>query len=96
MLIELGRTGEAMEHLQRALIVCRDNGMPYGEGMTLASLGDGLRDLGQMDEARASWREALGILAGLGAPETEQVRKRLGGDEGDGRGSCTTAPAGSG
>jgi DNA-binding SARP family transcriptional activator/tetratricopeptide (TPR) repeat protein len=96
VLIELGRTGEAMEHLQRALIVCRDNGMPYGEGMTLASLGDGLRDLGQMDEARASWREALGILAGLGAPETEQVRKRLGGDEGDGRGSCTTAPAGSG
>jgi DNA-binding SARP family transcriptional activator/tetratricopeptide (TPR) repeat protein len=82
VLIELGRTGEAMEHLQRALIVCQDNGMPYGVGMTLASLGDGLRDLGKMDEARANWREALGILAGIGAPEAEQVRKRLSSGEG--------------
>jgi tetratricopeptide (TPR) repeat protein len=77
VLIELGRTGEAMEHLDRTLILCRDNGMPYGEGMTLASLGDGLRALGKMGEAQARWRQALDVLAGLGAPEAEEVRERL-------------------
>ena len=62
-----------MEYLKQALEISTSNGMRYGEGMTLASLGDGRLALGQPDQARDAWQRAHPLLASLGAPEAPWV-----------------------
>ena len=77
VLIELGRVAEGMEYLEEALVISTSNGMRYGEGMTLASLGDGLLALGRPDRAQDVWQRAHSLLVSLGAPEAPSVLAKI-------------------
>lgn len=71
-----GQATQAALHAEQALAI----GCVGGEWMranVLALLGKSLARLGQLDRARACWREALAIHEESGAPEAAQVRKLL-------------------
>lgn len=76
LLITMGRPSEAMDYLQRALKICQDSNLSYGEGMTLASLGDCYQATGKRADALAAWQRAYDILSDLGVPEASEVRDR--------------------
>ncbi|MEU5002199.1 BTAD domain-containing putative transcriptional regulator [Streptomyces sp. NPDC021622] len=68
--------GQAAQHAEQALAI----GCVGGEWMranVLTLLGESLVGLGQLDRARACWREALSIHEEAGAPEAAQVRNLL-------------------
>jgi DNA-binding SARP family transcriptional activator len=77
LLITMERVDDAMDYLHRSLKICQDNNVGYGEGLTLASLGDGYLALGKPADAQAAWRRAHDILAEIGATEAAAVRERL-------------------
>jgi hypothetical protein len=77
VLIELGRVAEGMSYLEEVLVMAASNGMRYGEGMTLASLGDGLLALGQPGRARDLWLRAHLLLVSLGASEAPSVLAKI-------------------
>jgi len=77
LLITMERVDDAMDYLYRSLRICQDNNVGYGEGLTLASLGDGYLALGKPADAHAAWRQAYDILAEIGATEASAVRERL-------------------
>ena len=77
VLIELGRVAEGMEYLEEALVISTSNGMRYGEGMTLASLGDGPLALGQPGQARDVWQRAHLLLVSLCASEAPSVLAKI-------------------
>lgn len=77
LLISMGRPRDAMDYLQRALKICQDSDLSYGEGVTLASLGDGYQALGKHADARAAWRRAYEIFSELGVPEASAAADRL-------------------
>lgn len=77
VLLGLGRVDEGMRHLEHVLELCRQHNMRYGEGMTLATLGDGHRSLGKLADARQAWQLAYDILSELGDSEASSVRDRL-------------------
>jgi hypothetical protein len=58
------RVDDAMDYLYRSLEICQGNNVGYGEGLTLASLGDGYLAQGKPADAHAAWRRAHDILAG--------------------------------
>lgn len=70
------RPAKAAQHAEQALAV----GCIGGDRMranVLTALGESLDALGQVDRARACWREALSLYEQAGAPEAEGVRARL-------------------
>ena len=71
------RVDDAMDYLYRSLKICQDNNIGYGEGLTLASLGDGYLALGKPADAHSAWQRAHDILAEIGATEAQAVRERL-------------------
>jgi tetratricopeptide (TPR) repeat protein len=71
------RVDDAMDYLYRSLKICQDNNVGYGEGLTLASLGDGYLAQGKAADAHAAWRRAQDILTEIGATEASAVRERL-------------------
>jgi tetratricopeptide (TPR) repeat protein len=77
LLITMERVDDAMDYLHRSLKICQDNNIGYGQGLTLASLGDGYLALGKPADAHAAWRQAHDILAEIGATEAPAVRERL-------------------
>jgi tetratricopeptide (TPR) repeat protein len=77
LLITMERVDDAMDYLYRSLRICQDNNVGYGEGLTLASLGDGYLALGKPADAHVAWRQAYDILAEIGATEASAVRERL-------------------
>ena len=77
LLITMERVDDAMDYLYRSLKICQDNNVGYGEGLALASLGDGYLALGKAADAHAAWRRAHDILAEIGATEAPAVRDRL-------------------
>ena len=77
LLVTMERVDDAMDYLDRSLKICRDNNVGYGEGLALASLGDGYLALGKPADAHAAWRRAHDILAEIGATEASAVRDRL-------------------
>ena len=77
LLITMERVDDAMDYLYRSLKICQDNNVGYGEGLTLASLGDGYLAQGKAADAHAAWRRAQDILTEIGATEASAVRERL-------------------
>ena len=78
----MGRLVEAEEHLRAALEIARESGYRYGEGHRLASLGECLRDKGDVDQARRCLQEAIAILEEVKSPEVEEARALLAALEG--------------
>jgi tetratricopeptide (TPR) repeat protein len=73
----LGRFEEAIDHCDLAVALYREVGDRYLEAVAIDLLGLALRDSGDMDQARACWRQALKIFMDLGVPEVNEVRARL-------------------
>ncbi|MEU7279114.1 BTAD domain-containing putative transcriptional regulator [Streptomyces sp. NPDC045431] len=70
------RAAQAAQHAEQALAIgCM--GGDRTRGNVLTTLGKALDSLGQMDRARACWREALALHEQSGAPEAEEVRDLL-------------------
>ncbi|MFI6089205.1 AfsR/SARP family transcriptional regulator [Streptomyces sp. NPDC051218] len=70
------QSAQAAQHAEQALSI----GCVGGEWMranVLTLLGRSLDNLGQLDRARACWREALAIHEDSGAPEADEVRRLL-------------------
>jgi tetratricopeptide (TPR) repeat protein len=77
LLITMERVDDAMGYLYRSLKICQDNKVGYGEGLTLASLGDGYLALGKPADPHAAWRRAHDILAEIGRTAAERARARV-------------------
>lgn len=58
---ELGRHGEALDHLRQALAIFRATGDLYNEAMTLDSLGNAHVGMGHYDEGLDLLRDALAL-----------------------------------
>ncbi|GAA0640139.1 transcriptional regulator AfsR [Streptomyces thermocarboxydovorans] len=74
--VTVSRFANAAQHAEQALAV----GFIGGDRMranVLSTLGESLDALGQVDRARACWKEALSLYEATGAAEAEQVRARL-------------------
>ncbi|MEV4514202.1 tetratricopeptide repeat protein [Dactylosporangium sp. NPDC049525] len=69
---------EAITSYREALDRCRHLGDRHGEAMILGHLGDAHRAAGAVDEARAAWQRAAGLLDDLHLPDDlEQIHARL-------------------
>ncbi|MER6530060.1 BTAD domain-containing putative transcriptional regulator [Streptomyces sp. NPDC001508] len=70
------RLAQAAQHAEQALALgCIGGDRMRGNVLTL--LGRVLSELGQVDRARACWREALNLYEQCGAPEADTVRPLL-------------------
>ncbi|TGA95318.1 BTAD domain-containing putative transcriptional regulator [Streptomyces sp. MZ04] len=70
------RSAQAAQHAEQAL----STGCVGGDWMranVLTLLGRSLHNIGQIDRARACWREALAIHESTGAPEADEVRRLI-------------------
>lgn len=74
---EQRRFGEAIDCEQQALTIAREVGDRWSEGRALELLGVALVHTQGSEAARGCWQEALRIFAALGAPQAEDVRRRL-------------------
>ncbi|MGW0814239.1 AfsR/SARP family transcriptional regulator [Streptomyces viridiviolaceus] len=74
--IAVHRPAPAAQHAEQALAFgCIGGDQMRGNVLTL--LGRALTDLGQVDRAKACWREALNLYEANGAPEADGVRALL-------------------
>jgi tetratricopeptide (TPR) repeat protein len=74
----LNHFDEAITSFREALDRCRDLGDRHVEAMILGHLGDAHRAAGAIDEARAAWQRAAGLLDELHLPDDlEQIHARL-------------------
>ncbi|GAA2997834.1 tetratricopeptide repeat protein [Actinokineospora diospyrosa] len=67
-----GNHTEAVDHYQRALTLYRSLGDTYDIGPILDKLGDPYLALGETDQARTVWREALALYENQGRTEDAQ------------------------
>lgn len=72
------RPSQAAAHAEQALGFIGISGGEWRRGSILTVLGRALNAVGQPDRARACWQEALRILEGRDAAESETVRGLLG------------------
>ena len=75
--MKLGRLREALEHQEESLKLYRELGDSYGQAEALRDLGDVLLANGNLQEAQASWQEALHLCEAMRIPETEEIRDRI-------------------
>lgn len=75
----LGRFDEAERCYRRSLELIRVLGDRWGEATTLDHLGDLHLAAGRREEARSAWQPALKILRELGAPNADEVARKLAG-----------------
>lgn len=73
----LGELDDAQCCYRRAIEACSAEGDTAQAALSSMRLGDALRDRGDHQEARATWREALAVLEAARRPEAEMVRERL-------------------
>jgi tetratricopeptide (TPR) repeat protein len=66
----LGEFREALDHFQRAELLCRDSDA-LQESILLINAGTALGRLGRIDEAMASYRQGLELSRAAGVPEAE-------------------------
>ncbi|GAA3603175.1 BTAD domain-containing putative transcriptional regulator [Microlunatus ginsengisoli] len=74
---KLGRHDRAIDCYQHAIRLFRDIGDRYYEAEVLTRLGDIHHTDGSAEPARASWAQALVILADLDHPDTDRLRERI-------------------
>ena len=72
-----GQPGTALACLRESLAIFQELGMPRGQAESLRALGETLRALDRLEEARAHWREALAILQHLHTPDADEIRALL-------------------
>ncbi|MEU4242512.1 helix-turn-helix domain-containing protein [Actinoplanes sp. NPDC026619] len=73
-----GDPGAAATAYEQALILLRRSGDLMQQAEVLEHLGDAHAAAGREPEARVAWDGALSILDGLGHPDAERLRGRLG------------------
>ncbi|PWI45924.1 BTAD domain-containing putative transcriptional regulator [Streptomyces sp. ICBB 8177] len=76
--VATGRHRQAASLADQALALVNDNAGENRKAGILTALGKALNGIGQVDRARACWRDALAAYTALGAKESEQVRALLG------------------
>ena len=76
---ELGHHDQALDCYRHAHDHACRQGDRFLEAEILTRLGDTQRATGDLDAARASWRDALVILTELGHPDAERLTSRLDG-----------------
>jgi DNA-binding SARP family transcriptional activator/tetratricopeptide (TPR) repeat protein len=73
----LGHHAEAISCYQRAFELFCASGDRYYQGLILCHIGDAHHEAGQGEAAVGAWQQALGILDGMGHPDSEMVRGKL-------------------
>jgi DNA-binding SARP family transcriptional activator/Flp pilus assembly protein TadD len=76
-LLHRGDAHAAVGVLEQALEIMVRIGDRFGEVRARRDLGGALHTLGDHEEARRCWQEALAICEALRVPETDQLRARL-------------------
>ncbi|MEU6174401.1 BTAD domain-containing putative transcriptional regulator [Streptantibioticus parmotrematis] len=76
--VATGRHRQAASLADQALALVNDNAGENRKAGILTALGKALNGIGQVDRARACWRDALAAYTTLGAKEAQQVRTLLG------------------
>jgi DNA-binding SARP family transcriptional activator/tetratricopeptide (TPR) repeat protein len=71
------RAAEALIAHQEALTMADTSGERYEQARAHDGLAHAHHGLGNLDQARRHWRQALNIFTDLGTPEAEQIRSRL-------------------
>ena len=66
-----------MECFEEALVIAREVEYKRIEAETLESLGMTYKQLGNLDQARECWRQALGIFETIEHPDVARVREWL-------------------
>jgi DNA-binding SARP family transcriptional activator/tetratricopeptide (TPR) repeat protein len=80
VLFHLGRFDEAITHIRTALRTIEGRAGGYYQTTMLVHLGDVYHAVGDEDQARQTWEQALAILEHLHHSDADQVRARLRGD----------------
>jgi tetratricopeptide (TPR) repeat protein len=73
-----GQHQEGLAHYRRSLSISERLGSRPEQALTLRNIGEALRALGRIDEARTSWRAALDVHERYLLPGADQVRGLLG------------------
>jgi DNA-binding SARP family transcriptional activator/tetratricopeptide (TPR) repeat protein len=95
ILYHLGRFDEAIIHIRTALRTIEGVVGGYYQTTMLVHLGDVYHAVGDLDQARQAWEQALAILEHLHHSDADQVRARLRGELPEVPGSVPAAAAGS-
>ena len=80
VLFHLGRFDEAITHIRTALATIEGMAGGYYQTTMLTHLGDAYHAVGDEDQARQAWEQALAILEHLHHSDADQVRARLRGN----------------
>ncbi len=80
VLFHLGRFDEAITHIRTALRTIEGMAGGYYQTTMLTHLGDAYHAVGDEDQARQAWEQALAILEHLHHSDADQVRARLRGN----------------
>ena len=96
VLFHLGRFDEAITHIRTALRTIEGMAGGYYQTTMLVHLGDVYHAVGDLEQARQAWHEALAILEHLHHSDADQVRARLRGELPEVPGSVPAAAAGTG
>lgn len=75
LLLIIGRTQDAEQHVRRSLDICRAVGATREEGVALAKLGDLLVRRGDLAGAQANYERYLQIMRAVGDPRGEGVAR---------------------
>ena len=77
VLFHLGRLDEAITHIRTALHTVEGMAAGYYQTTWLVHLGDAYHAVGDLDQAREAWEQALAILEHLHHSDADQVRALL-------------------
>jgi tetratricopeptide (TPR) repeat protein len=75
--LRLGRYEEAMAHAAASLAISEQAGDRLDIAWAWMLIGDGHRGLGEVDQARELWQQALAEFERIDSSEAEQARQRL-------------------
>jgi tetratricopeptide (TPR) repeat protein/transcriptional regulator with XRE-family HTH domain len=76
-LLATGKPGDARDTFAAVLDLAVELDLGHMQARAFDGLGRACQALGDADEARGNWQQALAIFTELGVPEAEQVRARL-------------------
>ncbi len=73
-----GHTGAAREGLATAIRLAAETGNPYEQAGAHRDLAESHHSVGDYEQARHHWRQALTLYTEIGAPEADQLRSGRG------------------